>query len=306
MAAAVLAGVIGTTPALAQSIRVVVNGDPITSGEIAERARFLRLVHKGLGQAELTRAATDELVEDRLKLAEAKRVKMLASDAEVDAAFGRMASGMKATPALLTQALAQQGVNVRTLKERIRSQITWQRLVFSRFSRSISIADADIQSALEKKADAGGPDKFAIAKGTTTEYDLQQITLVVPKQPAGMGTQRLREAEALRAKITACDQIVPAIRAMKETVVKPIGKRTADELPPQFRDVLTGTAVGRLTKPVPQPTAVELLAVCGSREIQGDLTVKSKVENELREQEGQLMARRYLADLKRQAIIDYK
>jgi peptidyl-prolyl cis-trans isomerase SurA len=57
---------------------------------------------------------------------------------------------------------------------------------------------------------------------------------------------------------------------------------------------------------VPTPAAVEMLAVCGTREIQGDLTIRSKVETELREQEGQLLARRYLADLKRQAIIDYK
>lgn len=293
-----------TTPALAQSIRAAVNGDPITSGEIAERASFLRLIHKGLGAAELQRAALEELIDDRLKLTEAKRVKMVASDAEVDAAFARMAAGMKATPAVLTQALAAQGTSVRTLKNRIRVQITWQRLVFARFSRSISIADAQIQDALEKKTD--GPDKFAIAKGTTTEYDLQQITLVVPREPPGLGAQRLREAEALRGKITSCDQLVPAVRAMKEAVVKPIGKRTADELPAQFRDVLAGTAVGKLTKPVPQPTAVEMLAVCGTREVQGDLTVKSKVESELKEQEGQLMARRYLADLKRQAIIDYK
>ncbi|MBP0651118.1 hypothetical protein J8J40_29100, partial [Mycobacterium tuberculosis] len=81
---------------------------------------------------------------------------------------------------------------------------------------------------------------------------------------------------------------------MREAVVKPIGKRTADELPAQFRDVLAGTAVGKLTKPVPSPAAVEMLAVCGTREIQGDLTVKSKVEGELKEQEGQLLARRYL------------
>ena len=88
--------------------------------------------------------------------------------------------------------------------------------------------------------------------------------------------------------------------------MKSIGKRTADELPAQFRDVLAGTAVGKLTKPVPQPTAVEMLAVCATREIQGDLTVKAKVESELKEQEGMLLARRYMAELKRMAIIDYK
>lgn len=304
VAAALVATGTLATPVMAQSIRAVVNGDPITSGEIAERASFLRLVHKGLGAGELQRAALEELVDDRLKLTEAKRVKMVASDAEVDAAFARMAAGMKATPAVLTQALSAQGTSVRTLKNRIKVQITWQRLVFARFSRTISIGDAQIQDALEKKSD--GPDKFAIAQGTTTEYDLQQITLVVPRQPPGLGAQRMKEAEALRAKITSCDQLVPAVRALKEAVVKPIGKRTADELPAQFRDVLSGTAVGKLTKPVPQPTAVEMLAVCATREVQGDLTVKSKVENELKEQEGLLMARRYLADLKRQAIIDYK
>jgi peptidyl-prolyl cis-trans isomerase SurA len=310
IATAMAVGALGLSgfivPAAAQStIKVVVNGDPITSNEIAERARFLRLVHRNLSAGELTKAATDELVDDKLRAAEAKRVGMSVSDAEVEVAFGRMAAGMKTTPAVLSQGLQSQGVNPRTLKNRIKVQMVWQRLVMARFNRTVSIADAAIQDAFERKTGEGG-DKNAVAQGTTTEYQLQQVTLVVPKQPPGLGAQRLKEAEALRAKITSCDQLVDAVRSVREAVVRPLGKRTADELPAQFRDVLNGVAVGRLSKPVPTPAAVEMLAVCGTREIQGDLTIRSKVETELREQEGQLLARRYLADLKRQAIIDYK
>jgi peptidyl-prolyl cis-trans isomerase SurA len=296
--------------ALAQSaIKVVVDGSAITTNEINERARFLRLVHKTYGQSELTNAAMEELVDDKLKMNEAKRIKIDTSDAEVEAAFGKMAAGMKATPAILTQALAQQGVNAKTLKARIKAQITWQRMVVQRFSRTISISDSAVVDALEKKSATGKgdtPDKNAVAKGTTTEYTLQQITMVVPKQPPGMGAIRMKEAETLRAKVTSCDQLVDAVKSYKETVVKSIGKRTADELPEQFKSLLTGVAIGHLTKPTPGASAVEMLAVCGTREIQGNFEVRKDVENELKEQEGQLLARRYLAELRRQAIIDYK
>jgi peptidyl-prolyl cis-trans isomerase SurA len=296
--------------AFAQSaIKVVVDGSAITTNEINERARFLRLVHKSMGPADLTKAAMEELVEDRLKLKEAARLKMVAADAEVDEAFGRMAAGMKATPAILVQALQAQGINAKTLKARIKAQITWQRMVVQRFSRTISISDSAIVDALAKKSADGKadtPDKNAVAQGTTTEYSLQQITFVVPKQPAGMGAQRMKEAEAMRAKVTNCDQLVDAAKAYREVAVKSIGKRTADELPPQFKDLLAGVAVGKLTKPSPGANAVEMLAVCGTREIQGNFAVRKDVENQLKEEEGALMARRYLAELKRQAIIDYK
>jgi peptidyl-prolyl cis-trans isomerase SurA len=311
LAVAVTLGAVATvvSPAAAQTaIKVVVNGEPITTNEIAQRARFLRLVAKDLSAPQLTKQATEELIEEKLKQQEAKRVRIQANEAQVEAAFAGIATRVKLTPAQLAQALGQQGVEVGTLKTRIRSQIIWQQLVLSRFQRSVTISDAQIVAALEKqKADNVAKGKAEEpARATTAEYALQQVTMVVPKGTPGGGQSRMKEAEGFRAKATGCEGLVEIARGYKEVVVKNVGKRTEDELPQQFRGTIAETPVGKLSKPVVTPVGVEMLAVCSKRELQADLMVRSKVEDSLREKEGALMARQYISELRRIAVIIVK
>ena len=301
---ATIAFAASTLGALAQTaIRVVVNGEAITSNEIASRARFLRIVDRSTTGASVERAAMEELVEERLKLQEAKRVGLEVSQAQVDGAFAGIAQRMKITPAQLGQALSAQGISPDTLKTRLRTQMVWQQLVVGRFSKSINISDSQIVDALSKKD--GGKGKEAAASGSTEEYTIQQVILIVPAK-GGDAAARTREAEALRSRVDGCDGIVDAVKPMKEALVKNLGKRTADELPEQFREELGKMPVGKLSKPSRSALGVEMLIICGKREVAGDFSIRSKVEQELRNQEGEVYSRRYMNDLRRLAVIEYK
>ena len=281
---------------------MVVNGEPITSNEIAERARLLRLTSK-TSAASVERAATEELIEDKLKLQEGKRVGISVNDAQVDAAFASIAGRMKISPAMLAQGLAQQGVGAKNLKDRIRVQILWQQLVVGRFNRTVTISDSQIVDALSKKESSGkAPEK---GTGKTTEYTLKQVILVIPKK-GGNDAARMREAEALRAQITSCDQLIAAVKPLHEATVKNLGKRTEDEMPEQFRGLLGDVQAGHLAKPMRTPVGVEMVAVCERRDLSGDFEVRNKVEEELRQREGEVFARRYINDLRRIAVIDYR
>lgn len=292
------------------TIKVVVNGDPITSTEIAERARLLRLTSHMSGPS-VERTAMEELVDDRLKAQEGKRVGVEISQAQVDQAFAGIAAHLKITPAMLAQGLSSQGISPASLKGRIRTQILWQQLVVGRFNRTVNISDSQIVDALSKKQTASAADK-GVGKGgakpggegTTAEYTLQQVILAVSKDRPPEA--RMREAEALRSRITSCDGLVEAVKAVPEAVVKPLGKRTEDEMPEAFRGLLADVPVGHLSKPNPTPMGIEMAAVCGKRELKGDFQVRSKVEEELRAQEGEVFARRYINDLRRIAVIDYR
>jgi len=297
-------GFASIAPASAASqIRVVVNGEPITSNEIASRARLLRLTSR-TSAASVERAATEELIDDKLKLQEAKRVGISASDQQVDAAFASIAGRLKISPAMLAQGLAQQGVGAQSLKDRLRVQIVWQQLVVGRFNRSVSISDSQIVDALAKK-ESSGKAPAAKGNGKTTEYTLKQVILVIPKKGGNEGA-RMREAEALRGRITSCDQLTAAVKPLDEAIVKNLGKRTEDELPDQFRGLLADVPAGRLAKPMRTPIGVEMVAVCERRDLTGDFEVRTKVEEELRAQEGEVFARRYVNDLRRIAVIDYR
>jgi peptidyl-prolyl cis-trans isomerase SurA len=302
--AATIALFVSSAGAFAQSsIKVVVNGEAITSNEIASRARFLRMVDRSTTNASVTRAAMEELVEEKLKLQEAKRVGVEVQPAQVEAAFATIAQRIKITPAQLAQGLSQQGISPETLKTRIKTQIIWQQLVAGRFSKQLSISDSQIVDALAKKDGAKAIDEAT--KGTTAEYTIQQVILIVRSKGGDAGA-RMHEAEALRGHVSGCNGLVAAVKPIKEALVKNLGKRTADELPENFREELAKLEVGKLSKPNRTPLGVEMLMICDKRDVSGDFSIRSKVEQELRNKEGEVYSRRYMNDLRRIAVIEYK
>lgn len=292
--------------ASAQStIRVVVNGTPITSNEINQRARFLRLIDRRLGGASLTRKAQQELIDEKLQFAEAQRLKLVASEQMVDAAFASIAQRVKMTPANLSRALTQSGVDPNTLKTRLRAQMLWQQAVMQRFRQQIRIADSDVVDAIKAQQKAG--DKAATEQAKTIEYRLQQVILVVPAASrASALPSRRKEAEALRAQVNGCDGLVAATAGLREAVVKNVGHRTDAELPENFAAFIAETPVGKLTKAVETSNGLEMLAICDRKERESDFSIRTKVEGDLRQKQGELLTRQYMQELRRFAVIEYK
>lgn len=295
-----------TTQASAQStIRVVVNGTPITSNEINQRARFLRLIDRRLGGASLTRKAQQELIDEKLQFAEATRLKLVATDQMVDSAYASIAQRVKMTPANLSRALTQSGIDPNTLRTRLRAQMLWQQAVMQRFRQQIRIADSDVVDAIKAQQKAG--DKAAGEQAKTIEYRLQQVILVIPAaQRASALPNRRKEADALRAKVNGCDGLVAAAATLKEAVVKNIGHRTDAELPDNFAEFIAETPVGKLTKPIETTNGLEMLAICERKERESDFSIRTKVEGDLRQKQGELLTRQYMQELRRFAVIEYK
>jgi peptidyl-prolyl cis-trans isomerase SurA len=67
----------------------------------------------------------DELRREKARIREAKQFGIEISDAEVDEAYANMAARMRFTADQLTQQLARSGIDVATLKHRIRAGLAW-------------------------------------------------------------------------------------------------------------------------------------------------------------------------------------
>lgn len=299
--AMLLAAVIAlpVAPAGAQtSIKVVVNDEPITSYDIAQRSRLIQLTaRKPAGTAR--KMAVEELIDERLKAQEAKRHGVSVTDAEVDQAFGTIAQRAKLNATTLAQALSRSGVNPDTLKTRIRNEMIWADIVRRRFRAQVNISEQDVVAAMLKK------EKPTDAK--TTEYSLKQVIFVVPgSSSAAQKGRRRQEAEAFRNRFQSCDAGIAMAEGLKEVVVKPVGTRLAPELPAQLLELLQDVPVGRTTKPIETGNGYELYAVCDKKQIDSDAGLRTEIEGELRSKEGELMSRRYLRDLRRDAVIEYR
>src|SRR5256886_10386509 len=137
------------TAASAQQVVVIVNGEPITALDIEQRTKLNQLsTHKAPARQEIL----DELINEKLKVKEAKKFGLDIPSSEVDTAFASMAIRMRITPEQLTEQLAKSGVNTATLKARIKADITWSQLVRGRYQSSLQIGDKDIVTAVETES----------------------------------------------------------------------------------------------------------------------------------------------------------
>lgn len=196
-----LASLVFEQPAVAASkIKVLVNGEPITSYDIAKRAAFLKLRRIGGNR---TARATEELIDEAVKMQAAKRVNIRVSNQQINATFARFAKSNKMSPSQLGQVLDRAGVTTRGFKQFIRAEMTWPRLLAAKLRAESSKASTD-NAVFTQIHNQGGK------KPSTTEYSLQQVIFVVPKaKRKAMMARRRREAKAFRNRFESCEKNRP-------------------------------------------------------------------------------------------------
>ena len=299
-AAALFIFTIGTTislPARAQQIILLVNGSPITDLDIAHREKFLEMSnHKKPSRQE----AINSLVDETLEIKEAARYSLEVPDTEVQSAYDNIASNMGVDAQKLTQILSNGGASADTLKHRLRAQIAWTTLVRGRFKVSLEIADKDVEAELQLHQPQ---DNAQVGY----EYIVRPIVLIVPHgAPDTAYEARKRDADALRGRFANCTDGIPFARGLPEVAVRdPINKSSAD-LPPALRTILDNVEIGHLTPPEQTAEGIQMFAVCSKKESKTDAPGLKEVRDKMFEKKFGAKANRYLADLRRQAMIEYK
>jgi len=280
----------------ASSIRVKVDDQPITSYDIAQRTGLLSL--SGVGGGE--KAAIEELINETLQFIEAAKRGISIPEERVDAAIAEIAQHVKMSPDQLTKALASQGVDIATLRRRIKAQMTWQTLVQMRTRmEGGSVKGSDVTAALFEQNDGGNV--------KTTEYILQQIVFVVPQgSSSAYVSQRRREAESFRARFPGCDKSIDMAKQLKGVVVKNIGRRTSDQLAGPDGDEVKNTPAGQTTRPSQSDNGIDLIAVCSTRTIDSNAAARTEVENKLLSEQNKNLGADYLAELRKKAVIEYR
>jgi peptidyl-prolyl cis-trans isomerase SurA len=286
-----------TTLACAQEVVLLVNGEPITNFDIAHRQKFIEMsTHKPPTRQQ----AINSLVDEILELKEAERYTIVPSKSDIDQAYDNVASNMGVDPQKLTQILNNGGASEDTLKQQLKAQMAWTSLVRGRYKASLEIADTDVEAELQlhKPEDAGQ---------VGYEYMVRPIVMIVQRgAPDSAIEARKHDADALRARFVSCADGVPFARGLPNVAVRdPINKSSAD-LPPALRSILDNTEVGHLTPPEQTAEGVQMFAVCSKKESKEDAPGLKEIRDKMFEKKFGAKANRYLADLRRQAMIEYK
>jgi peptidyl-prolyl cis-trans isomerase SurA len=284
-------------PARAQQIILLVNGTPLTDLDIAHREKLIEMsTHKKPSRQE----AINSLVDETLEVREAARYSIEPTDADVQSSYENVAENMGVDTQKLTLMLNTGGASEGTLKHKLKAQIAWSTLVRGRFKSSLEIGDKDVEAELQLHEPQG-------SHQVGYEYTVRPIVLIVPRGAADAAYEsRKRDADALRGRFASCTDGIPFARGLPEVAVRdPINKSSAD-LPPALRTILDSIEVGHLTPPEQTAEGIQMFAVCSKKESKTDSPGFKEVRDKIFEKRFGAKANRYLADLRRQAMIEYK
>ena len=276
-------------PASAATVKVTVSGIPITDVQISQRQALMKLEHGGT-----PKAAQDELINEALELAEAKRLGFTVAETDIDDAVLQLARQLKLSASNLDKVLTNNGVGMQTLRDRLKANIAWGKVSATAISARVTVSEADI----DKEA------KAKLTAANSYDYILKEVlflTVKGGKSPA----QRTAEANRYRAAFAGCDSAVQLSLTYTDAAVRDVGRRHATQMPDPIAQELSQLNVGGITKPRVVENGVSMMAVC-SKEVSQDTTY---IASNLRQTAGngalKTEADKYLADLKAKAQIVY-
>ena len=283
-----------------QSIVVLVNDDPITVYDVEQRQRFLAVTTQEQPSPALKKKATDMLIEERLQIQQAKKLGITPSEEDVTKVLAGMAKNNNMNPEQLGAALGQMGVNIKTLRDRIRAQVVWQDLIRKKFRRDVSIAETDVDKALGSGADAEAPKE-------ETTFQLRQVKYEIPTDANQASIAKLLAAvESVRAKVQSCSNLSSFTKDMKGFKIKTLQDQLPGSLGQPMRTLVMNAKIGQMTPPTLSGSAIEAYAVCGKHATKGDPEKRQQTETKLLEEELGIRAEGLLRDMRQGAFIEYR
>jgi peptidyl-prolyl cis-trans isomerase SurA len=299
LSAAVALILTGGSQLHAQTVAVMVNGEPITAYDIDQRNKLNVLSHKAATRQQVI----DELIDEKVKIKEAKKYGVDPTASDIDSAFAQMGSRMRTTPEALTKMLESQGIRTETLKARLRADMVWGSLVRGRYKESLQVGEKEVAAAAVE-VNADDKDK---PQTESFEYQMRPIVLIVPRGAAPAAVElRRKEAEALRARVQSCDEATALFKSMQNAAIRePVSKTSAD-IPAVLRDVLDKTPIGHLTAPEVTKQGVEMVALCGRKPTTVDTPKKREVREKMFAEKFEKKSSAYLEEIRKAAMIEYR
>ena len=254
-------------------IAAVVNSDIVTIHDLRQRVLFM-MATTGAETDEATiqrlqRQALRNLVDEHLQMQEAGTYDVTISDEEVNQSVGRLLSRNGADPNELVSDLAAAGVSIETLRDQVRSEIAWQRIVNGLYGSRIRISDAQIDETLNQ----------ITANASKPNYRVAEIYIEATPDIGGMDGA-MEGATAMISQVKGgapfpllAQQFSSAASAAKGGDV---GWVREGELRPEIDMVIKDMEPGSVSTPIQVPGGVYVVALVDKKISQADTLYKLK------------------------------
>jgi peptidyl-prolyl cis-trans isomerase SurA len=245
---------------------------------------------------EARKEALDELIEERLKLQEAKRLNVVAGTDAVDRVIAGMAERNKMTPEQFAEHVGKMGANISAMRERIKASLSWGDVIRRRFGHQIATAGRELDKMT-----------VAVTGGDDVELHVHRILLPLPaKADQKQVAQRLSDAERLRAGFTDCKATASLAASVSGARFDDLGERRPASVPEPTRSLLLSAGDNQMLPPSIGESGVEVWVLCGRKAVKAEEQKQATAETDVRQKEFEILSKKHLKDLRQDAHIEFR
>ena len=309
---ALLLALAATAPRVVDRVAAVVNGDPITLSELMERAgaEYQRAGEqrtdeaRDKARARALQAAFDQVVAERLFEAEAKTLQVEATEAQVDAAVDDIKRRNKFTDAQLEMALQEQGLSKEAFRAAIKRDLEAFQILNLKVKSRVKIADEDLKNYYQTHAK-----EFAGEE----QVRIRHIFLALPPGTGSAEEAKVKaEGEKILARLAAGEDFAQIARERSDGPSKAeggdLGYVKRGTLKPELDKAAFALAKGQVSGLIRTPTGYHILEA-EDRRVGGAKPfdeVKETIRDRLTGEQIETYRAQYLAELRRNALIDVR
>jgi peptidyl-prolyl cis-trans isomerase SurA len=248
-------------------IAAVVNGDVITNVDVEDRAKLFAL---STGQplapdvlARLRPQILRQLVDERLRIQEAQRRKIVIQDKQIAEAIRSIEERNNLPPGTLRQKLAADGISLRTLVDQIRTQLAWIQVIREQLGPQAQVTQGQIterQHVLEQQT--GKP-----------EYHVAEIIIPIEDPANAADAQRFAETVITQLRAGAPFTVVAAQFSQSQNALEggDLGWVEPSRLDPAVGRVVAEMPPGAVSNPIRVPGGIAIVTLIAKRDVGQDM-----------------------------------
>jgi peptidyl-prolyl cis-trans isomerase SurA len=259
-------------------VAALVNDEVISTYDLRQRAMLL-IISSGVQPTQdslpqIQEEALRSLVDEHLELQELRKMEkqqkftIIAEDDEVEGALKQLAKDNNTSLDELKAQFSRGGMDIGTLRDQIRAQISWQNMIQGRYGSRVHVGTNQISMALQRiKADAGKP-RYAVSE------------IFIDATRAGGMTEAVTGAQQL---VTQIQQGAPFPGVARQFSNAPTAANGGDmgwvssgELQPELAAAVEQMRPGQLSEPIQVSDGVYVLQLRDKRSGSGATTVSLK------------------------------
>jgi peptidyl-prolyl cis-trans isomerase SurA len=245
----------------AMGIAAVVNEDIITVFDVQARLGLF-IATSGIEntpdiQRRLLPQVIQSLIEERLKLQEAKRLKITTTEPEVRQALELIEAQNNMPAGSFRRLMEERGIDMSTLYGQIEADVAWVKVVRQELRRNVLVAPEEVKNVMDRlKASQGRPEHllseiFLPVNVNASEFDVRQIADRLVQQ-ARAGTPFPALAQQFSQSPTAA-------------VGGDLGWVLQGELEDELDRAIANLEPGEISDPIRTTTGYHILALRGRR-----------------------------------------